>query len=611
MDSLNRTGTISASSLDTFLNCRMEKRKYGEWSKETMKEAIRAYKNKLYGFNECCRRFKIPKPTFKRHLDGKIKRPLTAPKKNGKLQVFSPEIEENLVAHILKLEECFFGLSITDVRRLAFQLAERNRIPHNFNNTTKLAGKKWFYSFMKRHPELSVRQPENTSIARAKGFNREAINKFFDILEDIVKKNGLNATSIYNVDESGFSTVQKKCGKIVGQKGKKRIGRVVSGERGINTTLVGCASASGVFVPPMIIYKRMRMSPQLRNGTPPGSLVEVAEHGFIVSELFLKWLQHFIDIVKPTKQTPVLLLLDGHTTHSKNLAALELARENGVILLQLPGHTTHRLQPLDVGVFGPMQTFYDLALDQWMTCHPGQRVTQFEVAPLITVAYNKAASIANAVGGFKATGCWPLDRLVFNDADFAPGDLLNKDTIAEPHPQNIPEVLEGTITVEEDSAHVSSDICLLDVSIEDLSPIPTPTSGKGKQRKTKAQGCTVLTSSPYKDELTALRERQIKKKSKLSDSRLKKVTKTLHAKESQTRSKTKISRPVSVNAPSTSFAPATNVEISVDTQEWFCFICEECRIEDMVQCTSCLTWVHESCAGCRKEVLSYICSKCS
>lgn len=64
------------------------------------------------------------------------------------------------------------------------------------------------------------------------------MNHFFDILEEIIRTNGINATTIFNVDESGFSTVQKKCSKILGEKGKKRIGLVVSGERGTNTTVV-------------------------------------------------------------------------------------------------------------------------------------------------------------------------------------------------------------------------------------------------------------------------------------------------------------------------------------------------------------------------------------
>lgn len=95
-----------------------------------------------------------------------------------------------------------------------------------------------------------------------------------------------------------------------------------------------------------------------------------------------------------------------------------MARANGILLLQLPGHTTHRLQPLDVRFFGPLQTYYDQALDQWMTCHASQCVTQFDIAPLITIAYYKAASMNNAINAFKNNGCWPINRFVFNDADF-------------------------------------------------------------------------------------------------------------------------------------------------------------------------------------------------
>jgi DDE superfamily endonuclease len=49
---------------------------------------------------------------------------------------------------------------------------------------------------------------------------------------------------------------------------------------------------------------------------------------------------------------PILLIYDGHGSHERyNL--LHLAQDNNIILFALPPHTTHKLQPLDVGVFGP------------------------------------------------------------------------------------------------------------------------------------------------------------------------------------------------------------------------------------------------------------------
>ncbi|KAG8225510.1 hypothetical protein J437_LFUL005936 [Ladona fulva] len=132
-------------------------------------------------------------------------------------------------------------------------------------------------------------------------------------MKTLCDKHSITATRIFNVDETGFSTVQKKTQKIVARKGNKQVGVISSGERGVNTTLVCCVSASGQYVPPMIIFKRQRMANELRDGAPPGSIVHVSETGYINSELFVKWLEHFIATIHPSKESPVLLLLDGHT----------------------------------------------------------------------------------------------------------------------------------------------------------------------------------------------------------------------------------------------------------------------------------------------------------
>ncbi|KAI4455561.1 hypothetical protein MML48_9g00005578 [Holotrichia oblita] len=125
-------------------------------------------------------------------------------------------MEEELAQHVLKLEERLFGLTISDIRRLAFQLASRNKIPKTFSVSKGMAGKAWFYNFMKRHPYLSLRQPEKISLASAAGFNRRNVNEFFNVLERTVDAYGFTTLTIYNVDESGFSTVQKRNRKIVG-----------------------------------------------------------------------------------------------------------------------------------------------------------------------------------------------------------------------------------------------------------------------------------------------------------------------------------------------------------------------------------------------------------
>ena len=55
----------------------------------------------------------------------------------------------------------------TEFRELAFQIAEKLSIDHPFSKNYKKTGKDWLNVFLKRHPEISIRRPEPTSIGRA------------------------------------------------------------------------------------------------------------------------------------------------------------------------------------------------------------------------------------------------------------------------------------------------------------------------------------------------------------------------------------------------------------------------------------------------------------
>ncbi|KAJ4433773.1 hypothetical protein ANN_16085 [Periplaneta americana] len=50
-------------------------------------------------------------------------------------------------------------LTQRSVMQLAYEIAEKNKLATRFNKETKSGGKEWFSGFMKRHPELRLRQP--------------------------------------------------------------------------------------------------------------------------------------------------------------------------------------------------------------------------------------------------------------------------------------------------------------------------------------------------------------------------------------------------------------------------------------------------------------------
>ena len=67
-------------------------------------------------------------------------------------------------------------------------------------------------------------------MCRLSGFNRVQVTRFFDLLMGELKAKQYLQHQIYNVDESGITTVHAP-GKVLAKKGAKQVVRVVSGEK--------------------------------------------------------------------------------------------------------------------------------------------------------------------------------------------------------------------------------------------------------------------------------------------------------------------------------------------------------------------------------------------
>ena len=88
--------------------------------------------------------------------------------------------------------------------------------------------------------------------------DRDTIDRYFAILEDVLRDNSLidKSRQIYNCDESGMPLCPSSP-KIVCEKGEKNPSTVTSDTK-TQVTMLACVSAAGECMPPMVIFDRKK-----------------------------------------------------------------------------------------------------------------------------------------------------------------------------------------------------------------------------------------------------------------------------------------------------------------------------------------------------------------
>lgn len=448
-------------------------------------------------------------------------------------KVFSDEEESELVQYIKHCAKLHYGLTLLDVRRLACEYAVANSKPVPLWEKNKIAGWGWMRYFRARHPDLTLRKPEATSLARSTAFNKTTVNEFFTNYENVLEKYNysLQPQHIWNTDETGLSTVHIPP-KILAERGSKQVGGMTSGERGQNVTMIAAINAIGNSIPPMFIFPRVHFKTHMLKGAPPGSVGAANPSGWSTEAIFVQFLEHFIKYAKPSTEEPHLLILDNHETHI-SINCVQKAKDAGVVLLTIPPHTSHKLQPLDRTVYGPFKLYYNHAMNEWMSTpgNDGKPITIYDVAELAGKAYEAAFTPKNITSGFKSTGIVPLNRNIFDDSDFLASNVTDR-----PHenedPDNLNEALikpaENTADTNISSSHEQPSTSRLNLNANltestvqsesspsikvtpvMLKPFPKVTV-KRKSTGRKRGKSTILTDTPEKIALEIRKQPKLK-----------------------------------------------------------------------------------------------------
>ena len=441
-------------------------------------------------------------------------------------RVLNDTLEADLVQYVLKAAAIFYGITMPELRSLAYKLAVQNEvknIPESWIRE-EMAGKDWIRCFLQRHQNISVRKPEATSIQRMANFNEHNVVMFFDNLERVLNRpEGYSADQIWNLDETGVTTVQRPP-KILAKKGAKQVGSAVSQERGQLVTLCCAVNAIGNHIPPFFVFPRVNIQDHWLLTAPTGSSAtgHSKASGWMTEETFVKYMKHFVKFAKPTKEQPILLLLDNHSSHI-SLEVINYAKANNITMLSFPPHCSHELQPLDKTVFGPFKTFFNQGVDNWMRQkeNAGKSMTIHVIPSIVSYAFPKAMTPANITSGFRVTGIWPFDRNVFPQDKFLSAYSTDRPMLESTQEHATPANMQPTPSTSRGAANVqctpsqSQHLDMLSTSVstsaEQIRPFgkrEPRKDGSNKRKKGKSQ---IFTDTPVK---RAIEEEANLKKSK-------------------------------------------------------------------------------------------------
>ena len=331
-------------------------------------------------------------------------------RKMGPETILTKSEENQLTQWMLHLKDNGFPVTKSQLLDSVHRIITLSKRKTPFTNGRP--GRKWLDAFMKRNPIIGEKTAQNLSRARASVTEGGIRNWFAGVQQYLITNNLLDTLKdparIFNMDESAFYLAPKP-GKVLARKSDKVVYSFTQNDDKECLTVLFAGSASGAKPPPMVIYPYIRLPLSVSESLPDEWAAGKSESGWMTAETFYEYIVNIFHpwLIKTGVTLPVLLYIDGHTSHVTYHLS-EFCAENGIVLIALHPNSTHIIQPMDVSVFRPLKAEWLKGVTNWRLLNYGAKLKREDFAKLLKEVADKSITIEIIVNGFRKCGLFPF-----------------------------------------------------------------------------------------------------------------------------------------------------------------------------------------------------------
>jgi hypothetical protein len=371
-----------------------------KYTEEDVQNALLEIENGL-SKKAASRKYNVPRATIQFRMSQKCSKTSFGP-----APILSNVEETLLVTWIRESLRKGFPQRKEDLQASVHHFLEANPRQNPFKDNHP--GEGWYKGFLRRHQELTERQPEAVTLAST-NVSEADIRSWFQQIETYLKEEDLfqildDPIRVFNSDETNFQLCPKTK-KVIAPRGTRNVYEVDRGQAKFTLTVLFTFAASDTITAPMIIYPYKPYKPsEISMSVPKSWGIGISSNGWMKSELFYEYIANIFykDLFERNTKFPVILFVDGHSTHLTYKVS-ELCKQLKIILIALYPNTTRILQPADVSAFKPMKSFWKKGVLDWRRDNPSGALTKEHVASILqrVLKHIKPEIICH---GFRASG---------------------------------------------------------------------------------------------------------------------------------------------------------------------------------------------------------------